>query len=312
MLGKHKLFLITAAATLAVFFAALTFAISPKASDACEGSSCEQKKVTDQDLCQMGLGPKCEKCHDETYNCHWEWKHFHKEWVCDHKQVCESKCSYCDDHSKDNWIYKILGGIWHKGTCPTPTPTPTATPTPEPTFTPTPEPTVTPEETPQPTEGPTAEPTPTEAPSEPENSTSEASAPTCDAAYPGTPTIKSVIYLGDNKIELGWTKVDGADHYMIFYGPESGNYVYSVPDTGNTDTYVINGLSTGYFTVRAVNGCQPGDPSDEASTGGTGGGQVLGASTMAETGTFTDTLFSAQFLLGLGLIGFGVKKFLSK
>lgn len=348
MLKKNFKSLLLATVALVALFAVLFVVKGQKVSEACEPTSCEQKKVTDQDFCELGLGPKCQKCHTEEYNCHTEeynchWVHGRRvcdhRTVCDHREVCESKCSYCDDHNKDNWVYKLTGGNWKSGLCPTftPTPTPTVEPTPTPTIEPTPTveptptaeeptptvepepseepsptPTLEPEETPSPTPEATGTPEPSENASDDAGIGGPAEVPTCEDATPGTPTITSATAVGSNSVKLVWTKVIGANSYAIFYGPTSGNYLYGVPSTGDTDNFTINGLASGFFTLRAINGCQPGDPSAEVSTGGIGGTQILGASTMAGTGTFQENLLNIISFIGFGLITLGVKKLASK
>jgi len=300
-------------AILAVFFVGFFAFKGPKVSEACENNSCEQKKVTDQDFCQLGLGSKCEKCHTEDYNCHTEehnchYSHGKKECehktVCDHKTVCESKCSYCDDHNKDNWVYNLSGENWQSGKCPVPTPTPTPTvePTPTPTEELNPTPTLEPEVT------PTPEVTATPEPSHDAGGVSDGSVQTttCNDSIPETPTITSATAVGSNSVKLVWTKVAGAGDYAIFYGLTSGNYIYGVTSTGDTDNYTINGLTSGFFKLMAKNGCQTSNPSAEIASGEAG--QVLGASTMAGTGTFLENLFNTISFLGFGLVIFGAKK----
>lgn len=55
-------------------------------------------------------------------------------------------------------------------------------------------------------------------------------------------------------------------HYMIRYGTSSGSYEHSVLDVGNTNIYEVKDLLPNvkyYFQVAGVNGCQPGDWSNE-------------------------------------------------
>jgi hypothetical protein len=166
--------------------------------------------------------------------------------------------------------------------CPEPSPTPEVTITPEPTQ-----------------------------PSQPGIGGGPVGAPSCNDTKPATPTLISAVSLGGNKIKVNWTKVTGANNYTIYYGPSSANYLYSVPATSDTDNFTIEGLSVGCFKVNAVNGCQPGDPSNEKCTFGTGG-NVLGASTMGATGTFVDNLFQLILVSGLTLVSIGTKKFFFK
>src|SRR4030067_2000371 len=80
-------------------------------------------------------------------------------------------------------------------------------------------------------------------------------------------------------VRLNWLKVDKASKYTIAFGLASGNYIYGLPDVGNTDHFTVDDLTPGttyYFVVRGVNDCMPGPWSQEwAATAGGG------------TGTFT-------------------------
>lgn len=167
---------------------------------------------------------------------------------------------------------------------PTPTPKPTPTDCPKPTPTPEPEPT--PTTKPEPTPTPQPEVTPTPTPEEPAPQPCIGcggwpGAPVCDSAKPDAPVLLSINRQGTSAT-LSWTAVEQATHYSILYGLNPGEYIYGVVNTGNVTSYTINELDPNtkyYFTVRAVNNCMP---SDDAS--GIGGGQVLGATTMAATG----------------------------
>jgi len=179
---------------------------------------------------------------------------------------------------------------------PTPTPTSTSTPTPEETSTPQPEPTVTPD----PGGGNTGG-----------GDGGSPSAPGCQDPKPsGNPILASVVKIGADSVKLTWWKVSGANHYSVEYGLESKNYIYSVTDTGDTDNYVVNGLSNGCFAVRAWNGCGASDLSNEICIGQSSGvgGQVLGASTLADTGSVKDDLFGLTFILASILCIFGIRK----
>jgi LPXTG-site transpeptidase (sortase) family protein len=164
-----------------------------------------------------------------------------------------------------------------KKVCPAPTASPT--PTPKPTI------------IPEPTATPSATPTPGNQSGTSDSGTSTPSAPTCNSSDPGPVTLLSVIRKGSSSVELKWTKSVSATHYTITYGPSSGNYMYGVTNTGNTDTIIISGLIPNqkyFFAVIPVNDCMPGKISNEVSSGsvqgsvlgaGIGGGEVLGIST---------------------------------
>ncbi len=174
-----------------------------------------------------------------------------------------------------------------------------------------------PNTSPSPTPTERFEPTPTETPAggneTPRGGLSEASAPVCNDAVPSAPVIVAVVKTGNNSVKITWTKVDPASSYSILYGTRSGDYPYSVFDTGNTTGFDINGISDGCFVVKAVNGCMPGPVSAEYCTGGTGvGGQVLGASTLGETGSALNFIYNLVLLTGTTLTGLGIRKFASK
>jgi hypothetical protein len=133
------------------------------------------------------------------------------------------------------------------------------------------------------------------------------SAPVCNDTVPSTPRVLSVTSAGTNSVKITWTKVTQANSYSILYGRKSGEYLYSVFNTGNTDNFVINGITSGCFEVKAVNGCMPGPLSAEFCTGA-----VLGASTLGNTGAFSDSVNRIILLFGLTLTGLGLIKFAKK
>jgi hypothetical protein len=157
---------------------------------------------------------------------------------------------------------------------------------------------------------PEVTPTPTNTPSNEDNrgGNGGASAPVCNDIVPASPRILSVTASGANSIKITWTKVDRANSYAILYGSKSGDYLYSVFSTGDADNYIINGISNGCFTIKAVNGCMPGPLSSEFCTGTGTGGEVLGASTLGTTGGFTDGVNNLAMSLGLILTGLGLIK----
>ena len=162
-----------------------------------------------------------------------------------------------------------------------------------------------------PTPRPTSTPKPTSTPTPVSNNQGgsssgggSASATYCGATKPGTPTILSSIRKGNSQT-LTWSSVANATYYSIVYGTAPGVYKYGVPNVGNVTSYTINDLAprvTYHFAVNAVNDCMPGDPS------GTGG-QVLGASTMAGTGSFAENLYLAIMTIGGIITTVGIKNF---
>jgi hypothetical protein len=158
--------------------------------------------------------------------------------------------------------------------------------------------------TPTPTPTPTATPVPTSGEQNSSNG-GPAGAPVCNAEKPGTPTILSAVQNGTS-VTLTWSSVPNATYYSIVYGNLPG-YQYGVANVGNVTTYTIHSLAPGvvyHFAVNAVNDCMPGDP---GTFGGGTGGQVLGASTMAGTGSFEENLYLAIMVIGGTITTFGLK-----
>ena len=113
-------------------------------------------------------------------------------------------------------------------------------------------------------------------------------------------------------MELVWTAVDLATHYSIVYGPSSGNYIYGVDNTGNTTSFTVGGLdpaSDYCFAVRAVHDCAPSELSNEICTGEVLG-QVLGATTLGDTGSLIDELFQILFIIGSVCLSLGLRAYL--
>ena len=112
------------------------------------------------------------------------------------------------------------------------------------------------------------------------NHNSSGEAPKCSDQKPGSaPVLNGANVTGDNEVTLYWSKAtDPVSYYLITYGNKSGEQAYGNPNVGdkNTTQYTVKNLSGGqtyYFKVRAGNGCQPGDFSNELSV--TVGGQTL-------------------------------------
>lgn len=165
---------------------------------------------------------------------------------------------------------------------PTPTPTkkPTATPTPTPTVKPTatPTPTVKPTATPTPTYAPTATPTPTVAPATP--------TPTVAIATP-TPTIDPC----DDEICDNQT-INTPTPTIAQATPTD-----ATPTPGSSD----NGGSN--------NNSNNSSSSNNSSNNSTPTQAVLGASTMASTGVFEDTVMNLMTVLGMISLGAGATKY---
>jgi len=100
--------------------------------------------------------------------------------------------------------------------------------------------------------------------------------PNCTDAAPGSaPQLLSALTKGTTQVTLTWSPAsDPVSYYLVAYGTAPGKYIYGNVYVGGHDTtsYTVGRLSpktTYYFVVRAGNGCQPGEFSDEiASTTG--------------------------------------------
>jgi hypothetical protein len=93
----------------------------------------------------------------------------------------------------------------------------------------------------------------------------------CNSQKPAAPVFYQPVAYASSQaagVRLNWVKVANADKYTIGYGVSSGNYIYGVSNTGNTDNFTVNYLTPGkkyYFAVRGVNDCTPGSWSHEWS-----------------------------------------------
>lgn len=79
-----------------------------------------------------------------------------------------------------------------------------------------------------------------------------------------------------NSVRLNWLKANRANKYTIAFGLASGNYIYGLPDVGDTNNFTVNHLTSGktyYFVVRGANGCMPGPWSREWAVRIGGGGR---------------------------------------
>lgn len=146
-----------------------------------------------------------------------------------------------------------------------------------------------------PCEEPTPSPSPTPTPTDEPPRGGPPGPPVCGASTPNAPFLVSATAIGGNQVKLVWQKVSGATHYSIFYGPSSGNYLYGVPNAGDTDNFTINGMSAGCYVVRAVTDCAPSDASNEICIGQVAG-QVLGLSTTSGEEDTSPALFWAGVL----------------
>lgn len=97
-------------------------------------------------------------------------------------------------------------------------------------------------------------------------------APICNDSKPGNaPHLISAVPAGFNKVTLHWLEANNpVTYYLITFGNKPGQQLYGNPNVGGkgTTSYTVSSLSsnqTYYFKVRAGNGCQPGDFSNELS-----------------------------------------------
>lgn len=115
----------------------------------------------------------------------------------------------------------------------------------------------------------------------------------CSDSPPGsTPQIISAIAKGSNQIVLNWSSATNpVSHYLVSYGQASGQYIYGNPNVGGqgTTSYTVGSLSSGkkyYFVVQAINGCTPGNFSNEVSS--IAGGTVVSTPTTEQAPTLID------------------------
>lgn len=78
----------------------------------------------------------------------------------------------------------------------------------------------------------------------------------------------------NGEVVLYWHKVPGASGYNIYYGLTPKNYIFSVPDIGDTNNFTVRFLPNKvfYFAVQAKKGCAASVLSNEWAVrpGGTG------------------------------------------
>lgn len=140
----------------------------------------------------------------------------------------------------------------------TPTVTPTATPTPTIVANTTPTPTV-------------AQQNENKGSDNSNNSNNTTSAPVCNTARPAQVQVNGVYATGSNEVTIFWNRLnENATYYLIAYGRKQGLIEYaSAPISSEASSYIIKGLSAKtpyYFSVRAGNGCMPGEFSSPITT----------------------------------------------
>lgn len=212
-------------------------------------------------------GGECEEP-EKVSICHCERPRLGQPFQCQTLSIAyPSALRHIKQHNNDSW-----------GACKQPTPT-----EPEPTSTP-------------------VDPTPTDIPggNGANGGGGPPGAPSCNVTTPGAPRLLSAAYVSHNQVKLIWQKVAGATHYTISYGPTSGNYPWGVPNTGDTNEFVVGDVTSTCFIVRAVNDCAPSTPSNEVCTGQVQG-QVLGLSSTSGGSNY------AYIIVGIATILFGTK-----
>jgi hypothetical protein len=141
------------------------------------------------------------------------------------------------------------------------------------------------------------------------NSKSASADLTVDRTGPTAPSL-SIFGTGPGSVSLSWSKIDGANNYIIWYGTNPGSYQYGAK-VGDTQSYTVQGLGAGsyYFIVKAVDpsGNQSSN-SNEVSTGAITGApgvaentpaqgfaeQVLGANTLTPTPVPTGSVLGTE------------------
>ncbi len=142
-----------------------------------------------------------------------------------------------------------------------------------------------------------------------------ASAPACSV---NGPQKVDQVWFSDVKsgeVTVHWANKGDAAGYHIAYGPTADNMLWGVEVAGNLNTYTLKDLPAGDLFVKIIakQSADCGGPTSEAfKVGGVGGGQVLGASTLAKTGIAESLmiLLAGFSVLSLGL--WQVQKVLQK
>ena len=105
-----------------------------------------------------------------------------------------------------------------------------------------------------------------------------------DRSAPAAPIV-TLISTGEGSAFLGWTEIEDAANYLIFYGTTSGEHIYGA-NVGQVTEYEVQGLGAGsyYFVVRAMDAAHnQSDNSNEVNTG-----QIAGAAGVEPGAPATD------------------------
>lgn len=113
----------------------------------------------------------------------------------------------------------------------------------------------------------------------------------CYDPPPGSsPRLTSAVAKGSSQIVLTWTDAaNPVTRYLLSYGLAQGQYIYGNPNIGGqgTTSYTVGSLSPGkkyYFVIQAINGCTPGNFSNEVSAIA-GGGDFVNTQVLTQTPT---------------------------
>jgi len=101
--------------------------------------------------------------------------------------------------------------------------------------------------------------------------TTPAVAPSCQATSPTSAPVLTIISNTGDSVTLNWTVVSPVTHYAVNFGTQPGVYLYGDNNVGNSNSYVVGGLTPGiqyFFQVLAINDCAPGPRSNEVFTAG--------------------------------------------
>ena len=138
-------------------------------------------------------------------------------------------------------------------------------------------------------------------------SLSGASAPSCPT---NGPQQVDQVWFSDIKpgsVTVHWANKGDAAGFHIQYGPSANNLPWGTEVGGGANSVTLNNLPAGdlWVTITAKQSADCGGPttSPVKVSGGVGGGQVLGASTLAETGVFENLML---LLAGFGVLSLGL------
>lgn len=135
-----------------------------------------------------------------------------------------------------------------------------------------------------------------------------ASAPSCPVNGPQQVDQVWFSDIKSGEVTVHWANKGDAAGYHIQYGPSANNLPWGTEVAGNVNVVTLNNLPSGdlWVTITAKQSADCGGPTTDpikVAAGGVGGGQVLGASTLAKTGVFENLML---FALGFGFLSLGL------